>query len=199
MPWQAFLPSFLAISCVSCRSSTPSLYPLFPLPADTWAQPSCWLILDCLRAQQSFFQPPTIENYDLLLRSFILCSAVRELERRFPLLPTPPAPEPCHCVLRQSLFCSGPLLEGTLHALGTLCMSREESRKQLMDAKVLGPVVRALEHEQSCEAHTWLCCFGCNEPQAGAQRVDALALGSVENLEFWIGGLVSGMFASRAV
>mmetsp|Transcript_8555 Transcript_8555/g.24546 ORF Transcript_8555/g.24546 Transcript_8555/m.24546 type:complete len:680 (-) Transcript_8555:360-2399(-) len=45
--------------------------------------------------------------------------------------------------------CSGHLLEGTLHALGTLCMEREESRKQLMDAKVLAPVASALEHEQS--------------------------------------------------
>lgn len=39
------------------------------------------------------------------------------------------------------------LLEGTLLALGTLCMEREESRKQLMEAKVLGQIVRALDNQ----------------------------------------------------
>eukprot|EP00873_Tetraselmis_striata_P006934 jgi/Tetstr1/427198/TSEL_017386.t1 len=49
--------------------------------------------------------------------------------------------------LLQEETCSCALLEGTLLALGTLCMEREESRKQLMEAKVLGQIVRALDNQ----------------------------------------------------
>lgn len=43
--------------------------------------------------------------------------------------------------------CSAKLKEGTLRALGTLCMplNREDSRKQLLEAKVLTPIVKSLQ------------------------------------------------------
>lgn len=35
--------------------------------------------------------------------------------------------------------------EGTLHALSTLCADREASRRLLVDAEVVGAIVRALD------------------------------------------------------
>ena len=34
---------------------------------------------------------------------------------------------------------------GTLRALSTLCAEREANRKQLVDARAMGPIVRALD------------------------------------------------------
>ena len=39
-----------------------------------------------------------------------------------------------------------PLQVGTLRALSTLCAEREGSRKQVVDAAAMAPIVRALDH-----------------------------------------------------
>ncbi|CAL8464825.1 g4360 [Coccomyxa elongata] len=41
--------------------------------------------------------------------------------------------------------CSPRLKEGTLRALSTLCADREQSRRQLLDAEAMAPIVRALD------------------------------------------------------
>lgn len=62
-----------------------------------------------------------------------------------PMMTSSSGTAPVDGIARMYISTSSRLREGCLRALGSLCLNRDDSRKQLMEAKVLRHIVRALE------------------------------------------------------